>query len=209
MDYFAYAKIIIFLFMFIVVIYAIPELLYMNSNSYSFVTSPFFKASSSSSLSVFGVIPPLSISANIYNDSLHPNNFSASNSNISGMLERGNIAMGFNHNKISHQFIPTPAGGIIRILALDSGDNKTIAQIKSHTRDIQNEFAEGNFTKPFFIHAQNVPGTNFMNQKKELIEYRINDMKNGSSLILISKDKELTKAINQFMTFQSGEHKRH
>ncbi len=117
--------------------------------------------------------------------------------------------MGFNQNKISHQFISTPAGGIIKISALDSSDHKTIAQIKSHTRYIQNEFADGNFTKPFYIHAQNVPGTNVMNQKKDLIEYRIDDMKNGSSLTLISNDKELTKAINQFMTFQSGEHKGH
>ncbi len=209
MDYSTYAKITIFLFVSIVVIYAIPNILYMNSNAYSFVTGPFFKVSSSSSLSVFAVIPPLSISANIYNDSLHPNNFNMSNSNMSGMLERGNIAMGFNQNEISHQFIPTPDGGIIRISALDNNDNKTIAQIKSHTRDIQNEFAEGNFTKPFFIHAQNVPGIDIMNQKKELIEYRIDNMKNGSSLILISNDKELTKAINQFMKFQSGEHKGH
>ncbi len=188
-------------------IYAIPNLLLMNPNAYSFVMSPFFKASSS--LSVFGVIPPLSISTNIYNESLHPNNLNMNNSNIPGMLERGNIAMGFNQNKISHQFISTPAGGIIKISALDSSDHKTIAQIKSHTRYIQNEFADGNFTKPFYIHAQNVPGTNVMNQKKDLIEYRIDDMKNGSSLTLISNDKELTKAINQFMTFQSGEHKGH
>ncbi len=207
MDYSTFAKIIIFLSVSIVMIYAIPNLLLMNPNAYSFVMSPFFKASSS--LSVFGVIPPLSISTNIYNESLHPNNLNMNNSNIPGMLERGNIAMGFNQNKISHQFISTPAGGIIKISALDSSDHKTIAQIKSHTRYIQNEFADGNFTKPFYIHAQNVPGTNVMNQKKDLIEYRIDDMKNGSSLTLISNDKELTKAINQFMTFQSGEHKGH
>ncbi len=85
MDYSTFAKIIIFLSVSIVMIYAIPNLLLMNPNAYSFVMSPFFKASSS--LSVFGVIPPLSISTNIYNESLHPNNLNMNNSNIPGMLE--------------------------------------------------------------------------------------------------------------------------
>ena len=75
--------------------------------------------------------------------------------------------------------------------------------------DIQKEFSEGNFTKPLFIHAENVPGTDIMNLKRDLIEYRIDDMKNGASLILFSDDKVLTRAINQFMRFQAGEHKGH
>ena len=90
---------------------------------------------------------------------------------------------------------------------MDSSDNKTITQIKSHAMGIQKEFADGNFTKPFFIHAENVPGTDVMNLKRETIEYRIDNMKNGANLILFSNDKELTRAINQFMKFQAGEHK--
>lgn len=205
MNYCAYAKIAFFLFVSIMLLYAIPTLLDRNSYSHSFVVSPFFKVSSS----VSAVISQLSISPNMNNDSLHEKHFKINNSDVSGMLERGNIAMGFDQNKISHQFIPLPDGGIIRISTLDSSDNKTITQIKSHAMDIQKEFSEGNFTKPFFIHAENVPGTDVMNLKRDLIEYRIDDMKNGASLILFSNDKELTWAINQFMKFQAGEHKGH
>lgn len=205
MNYCAYAKIAFFLFVSIMLLYAIPNLLDRNSYSHSFVVSPFFKVSSS----VSAVISQLSISPNMNNDSLHEKHFKINNSDVSGMLERGNIAMGFDQNKISHQFIPLPDGGIIRISALDSSDNKTITQIKSHAMDIQKEFSEGNFTKPFFIHAENVPGTDVMNLKRDLIEYRIDDMKNGASLILFSNDKELTRAIDQFMKFQAGEHKGH
>ena len=205
MNYCAYAKIAFFLFVSIMLLYAIPTLLDRNSYSHSFVVSPFFKVSSS----VSAVISQLSISPNMNNDSLHEKHFTMNNSDVSGMLERGNIAMGFDQNKISHQFIPLPDGGIIRISTLDSSDNKTITQIKSHAMDIQKEFSEGNFTKPFFIHAENVPGTDVMNLKRDLIEYRIDDMKNGASLILFSNDKELTRAIDQFMKFQAGEHKGH
>jgi hypothetical protein len=42
-----------------------------------------------------------------------PNNETKNN-----MIERGNIAMGFNQNKIIHHFIATPTGGEIMIVAL-------------------------------------------------------------------------------------------
>ena len=205
MNYCAYAKTTFFLFVSIMLLYAIPNLLDRNSYSHSFVAIPFFKVSSS----VFAIISPLSTPTNMNDHPLHENHFNMNNSDVSGMLERGNIAMGFDQNKISHQFIPLPDGGIIRISALDSSDNETITQIKNHARNIQMEFAEGNFTKPFFIHSESVPGTDVMSLKRDLIEYRIDDMANGANLILFSNDKELTRAINQFMRFQAGEHKGH
>jgi hypothetical protein len=104
------------------------------------------------------------------------------NNNTTSMMERGNIAMGFNQNKIIHNFKSTPTGGEIIITALDNNnDTETIKQIRNHTLDIQKEFSEGNFTKPLFIHAQQVPGSKVMSEKKDLIKYSILQMKNGST----------------------------
>jgi hypothetical protein len=75
--------------------------------------------------------------------------------------------------------------------------------------DIQKEFSEGNFTKPFFIHAREVPGTEIMTKKKHLIIYDILEMNNGSSLLLSTNDRELVDAIYQFMEFQASEHHGH
>ena len=122
------------------------------------------------------------------------------------MLERGDVAMGFNQSKISHQFKSTPTGGEILITALNNSDIETIKQIKNHISIIQKEFSSGNFTKPFYIHAQDVPGTKIMSEKKDLIKYSINDINNGAILILETKDKELLYAIHQFMAFQGTEH---
>ena len=125
------------------------------------------------------------------------------------MMERGDIAMGFNQSAIAHQFLATPDGGKIIITALNASDIQTINQIKNHILDIQIEFSEGNFTKPFFIHAQDVPGTKVMSEKKDLIKYSISEMNNGSSLLLTTNDKELIDAIDQFMEFQAREHSGH
>lgn len=125
------------------------------------------------------------------------------------MMQRGNLAMGFDQSKISHEFSTTKDGGQIKITALNENDNNTINQIKSHTRDIQNDFTEGNFTKPFFIHAESVPGTDAMTQNKDQIQYNIQDLKNGSILLLITNNSSLVSSINQFMTYQSTEHTGH
>jgi len=129
--------------------------------------------------------------------------------NTTSMMERGNVAMGFNQNKIAHNFMTSPTGGEIIITTLDSNDTETIKQIRYHTLDIQRDFSEGNFTKPFFIHAEQVPGTKIMSEKKDLIKYNILDMKNGSTLMLTTSDKQLIDAIGQFMDFQATAHRGH
>lgn len=127
----------------------------------------------------------------------------------SAMLARGNIAMGFDQDNIMHHFMATPTGGQIMIVALDSSDEETIGQIQTHVLDIQQEFSQGNFTKPFFIHAQEVPGTKVMEEKKDLIRYSVEVLDNGSILVLNTDDEELIQAIQQFMEFQSSEHSGH
>lgn len=122
------------------------------------------------------------------------------------MMERGNIAMGFNQNKITHNFAVTPNGGSITITSLNSNDTQRINQIRTHLMNIQKDFSEGNFTKPFFIHAQEVPGTDVMTKKKDLIKYNILELRDGSSLALTTNDEELMDAISQFMKYQATAH---
>src|ERR687897_137553 len=45
------------------------------------------------------------------------------NNNTTSMMERENIAMGFNQNKIIHNFKSTPTGGEIIITALDNNND--------------------------------------------------------------------------------------
>ena len=117
--------------------------------------------------------------------------------------------MGFIQNKITHNFRPTPVGGEIVITALDATDTVTLEQIKNHTLAIQIDFSRGNFTKPLFIHAEEVPGTKVMTEKKDLIKYSIQYLENGTMLILDTRDDEVTNAIHQFMNYQASQHYGH
>ena len=135
---------------------------------------------------------------------------SAYPSNTTSMMERGgNNAMGFSQNKIAHDFTSTPTGGEIMITALDSNDTETTKQIKNHVLDIQKDFTKGNFTKPFFIHAEEVPGTKVMTEKKDSIKYSIQNLGNGAILILDTRDVEVINAIHHFMNYQGSQHHGH
>ena len=129
--------------------------------------------------------------------------------NETAMLERGNIAMGFNQTNIHHHFMSTTTGGEIMIMSTNMSDIQTINEIKLHVKDIQYEFSQGNFTKPFYIHAQIVPGTDVMTAKMNLIHYSIKDIDGGSVLILTTNDTQLLNAIQRFMNFQSSQHMGH
>jgi len=43
--------------------------------------------------------------------------------NMTQMMQRGNLAMGFDQSKIAHEFSTTKNGGQIKITALDEKDN--------------------------------------------------------------------------------------
>jgi len=158
-------------------------------------------------------IPSSSTSSNSSGDHMIMNHSQMSRANMNmnqaEMLKRGDIAMEFNQSKISHQFVITPTGGEIKISALDINDNQIISQIKDHVKNIQKEFSAGDFNRSSFIHATNVPGADVMTDKKDLIDYGIVDMKNGSSLILMTNDTEVIDAISKFMEFQATEHRGH
>ena len=133
----------------------------------------------------------------------------APSSDQAAMLARGDVAMGFDQDKITHHFMSTSTGGRIIIVALNSSDTQTILQIRDHVADIEKEFSEGDFTKPFFIHDRQVPGTDVMAEKKDLIRYSVEQLSEGAVLTLTTGDAELIQAIQQFMEFQGQEHQGH
>ncbi|MGC1132087.1 MAG: hypothetical protein WA941_04655 [Nitrososphaeraceae archaeon] len=59
------------------------------------------------------------------------------NNTMSMIMEGGDIAMGFNQNKITNNFRSSSTGGEIIISALDNNYTETIKQIRNHTLDIQ------------------------------------------------------------------------
>jgi hypothetical protein len=123
------------------------------------------------------------------------------------MNKRGDHVMGFDHNKTTHHFRLSPAGGTIEITANSAEDTESRDQIRSHLGHISKMFATGDFNAPMLIHEQTPPGVPVMQKLKTQIEYRFEETERGATIHISTTNKKALSAIHQFLRFQIKEHK--
>ena len=73
-------------------------------------------------------------------------------------------------------------------------------------RDIAAAFRAGDFTKPFAVHAQTVPGTAVLTAKRYAISYDVIDRPKGGEVRINSTDPAAIAAIHKFLEFQRTAH---
>jgi hypothetical protein len=130
----------------------------------------------------------------------------ADDSAFAQVQQRGHVAMGVDQYTSTHEFKALPDGGRIT-LARDSADPAGVQQIRGHMADIAAAFQRGDFNIPGFVHAQVVPGTAVMAERRNLISYRADTVPLGGSLRIQSSDSTAVAAIHQFLAFQRRDHR--
>jgi len=88
----------------------------------------------------------------------------------------------------------------------DASDTAAIATIRAHMHDIAAAFRAGDFTKPFAVHAQTVPGTAVMRARRAAISYEPVDRSRGGEVRIRSNDPVAVAAIHEFLAFQRTAH---
>ena len=122
------------------------------------------------------------------------------------MKKRGNVAMGFDQDKVSHHFHLTSTGGIIEVGVNQSADAETRTQIRDHLRTISQEFADGVFTSPIATHAEIPPGVSVMRDLKARITYAYEETSAGARVIIGTPDRTVRKSVHDFLKYQIREH---
>jgi hypothetical protein len=126
---------------------------------------------------------------------------------FAAMQERGRMVMGVDQYTSAHVFEDLPDGGRIVLDREPMADTSGVATIRLHMRDIAASFRAGDFTKPFQVHAQVVPGTTVMSAHRAAITYEVIDRPRGGEVRLRSADPMAIAAIHDFLAFQrSGHH---
>jgi len=125
---------------------------------------------------------------------------------FAAMQTRGAHVMGVNQYSSAHVFEDLPDGGRVVLERSDASDTADIETIRAHMRDIAAAFRAGDFTKPFEVHAQTVPGTAVMAAKRSVISYDASDVPKGGEVRIRSSDPAAVEAIHQFLAFQRTEH---
>jgi hypothetical protein len=131
-----------------------------------------------------------------------------SDSAFAGVQARGHDAMGVDQYTSAHRFEPLPDGGRIE-LQRDTADRDGVATIRAHMREIAGRFSRGDFTIPGFVHAQEVPGTRVMAERKAQIIYEATDLPGGAEVRIRASDSAAVAAVHDFLAFQRGDHRVH
>lgn len=105
------------------------------------------------------------------------------------MKKRGDAAMGFDQDKVSHHFYLTKTGGIIDVRVNQSADADSRKQNRDHLRMISQQFGDGVFTSPIATHAEVPPGVPVMRERKSRIKYAYEE--SGSSSARQTGPREL------------------
>lgn len=125
---------------------------------------------------------------------------------FAALQARGGAAMGVDQYTSAHVFEPLPDGGRI-VLQRDVEDPPGIATIRAHMVDIAARFATGDFSLPGFVHAQTVPGTAIMAERRALIEYVADTLPRGGEVRIQTTDRAAITAVHEFLAFQRQDHR--
>lgn len=130
----------------------------------------------------------------------------ASDSAYAEVQRRGKDVMGVDQYTSQHVFEARPDGGRIE-LQRQEDDSAGVAQIRRHLGEIAEQFRRGDFTAPFTVHAQDVPGTQVMAAKRERIRYTVRPLPRGGELVISSRDRDAIEAVHAFLAFQNADHR--
>jgi hypothetical protein len=130
----------------------------------------------------------------------------APDADFAAMQERGRMVMGVDQYTSAHVFEDLPDGGRVVLDRDSTGDTTGVATIRQHMRDIAAAFRAGDFTKPFQVHAQVVPGTAVMQARRSGIAYEVIDRPRGGEVRIRSTDPAAVAAIHEFLAFQRAGH---
>jgi hypothetical protein len=125
---------------------------------------------------------------------------------FAAMQARGKMVMGVDQYTSTHVFEDLPDGGRIVLERPDTSDTAGIDAIRAHMRTIASAFRAGDFTKPFQVHAQVVPGTDIMTARATAIDYEAVDRPRGAEVRIRSRDAAAVSGIHAFLAFQRGAH---
>jgi len=123
------------------------------------------------------------------------------------MQERGRAVMGVDQYTSAHVFEDLSDGGRVVLDRADGADTSGVATIRLHMRDIAASFRAGDFTKPFQVHAQVVPGTEVMRAQRAAIDYQVIDRPRGGEVRLRTTSPTAVAAIHEFLAFQRTGHR--
>ena len=114
---------------------------------------------------------------------------------------------GMSHDQSTHSFRLFADGGAIELRATKATDETTVAAIRGHLQEITQQFDQGDFSTPAFVHGYTPDGVAQLEQLRKTISYRYEQIDRGGRIRITTKSADALAAIHAFMRFQVIEHR--
>ena len=120
--------------------------------------------------------------------------------------KRSSLVMPFNMNKVTHYFIKTDNGGILRIISKSGDDPKQVKLIREHLHKEQHLFSAGDFRDPKTLHGINMPGLKILTKSNDKYRVLYKEIRNGAQLSFTSEDTTVVNALHTWFAAQLRDH---
>ncbi|MGA8087912.1 MAG: hypothetical protein WCA10_11425 [Terracidiphilus sp.] len=130
----------------------------------------------------------------------------ASDDHHASVENHGDHAMGFPHDKTTHHFRLTEAGGSIEVTANDPKDLVNVEAVRMHLAHITKAFGGGDYSAPMLVHDVIPPGVTTMQLLKGKIHFQYHAVDSGGRVSIAADDPVAQAAIHDFLRFQITDH---
>jgi hypothetical protein len=125
---------------------------------------------------------------------------------FSGQHAHAPGGMDFDQTRTVHHFRLAEDGGAIEITVRSVADEELRDTVRMHLRHISEEFAAGNFDKPFATHGETPDGVPDMIRLKAGIVYSFESINDGGRVRIRAADRDARDAVHAFLKYQIREH---
>jgi drug/metabolite transporter (DMT)-like permease len=122
---------------------------------------------------------------------------------------RGEPVMGFDLDRTTHGFDPTPTGGVETVRADDVDDTDQVERIRAHLAHEAERFGRGDFDDPAAIHGHDMPGLATLQAAGDALRVSYSAVPGGARLTYSSTDPDVVAAIHDWFAAQLADHGEH
>lgn len=121
--------------------------------------------------------------------------------------EMGAEVMPFDVEKTLHSFVKTESGGEQLVVVRDpEADTEQVPIVRTHLRNVSEEFARGDFEDPTTIHGEAMPGLDVLTARFEAVTLRYFSLADGALIVYDTDDGAVVEALHAWFDAQVGDH---
>lgn len=125
--------------------------------------------------------------------------------------QREREVMPFDLDATTHVFSKSGRGGVQQVKVIEAGDTDNITLIRSHLKNEQVRFSQGEFSDPAYLHGADMAGLAALQEAAAAghLEVRYRSLPDGAELVYVAAQADVVAALHSWFEAQVADHEEH